>query len=137
VDDVVVAEVDEVVAGADVAVDVEVAKDAAPPVVVGVSSTEESFAPAQAAASKLKASSGAMPRRISPPIPGVETMMADNRLRIDGGANSGPYAWYLDPRKSCNREGLQVPGNESRVAEILVQDHKATGKTGDDNQSDS
>jgi hypothetical protein len=37
----------------------------------------------------------------------------------------------------CKREGLPVPAKESCVAEILAQDHKATGKTGDDHQRDS
>jgi len=37
----------------------------------------------------------------------------------------------------CNREGLPVPAKESCVAEILAQDDKATGKTGDDHQRNS
>jgi hypothetical protein len=52
-------------------------------------------------------------------------------------AHNGTYAWHLDTWMSCNRVGLPVPAKESCVAEILAQDHKATGKTGDDHQRDS
>jgi hypothetical protein len=63
VDDVVGAEVDEVASGATVVVGVELAT-----AVVGVSSTEESSAPAQAVASRLSTSIEAIPRTMSPPI---------------------------------------------------------------------
>jgi hypothetical protein len=48
-------------------------------------------------------------------------------------AVSGPSTLW----KSCNREGLPVPAEESCVAEIFAQDRKATGKTGDDHQYES
>jgi hypothetical protein len=51
--------------------------------------------------------------------------------------HNGTYGRSLDTRKWCNREGLLVPAKESRVAKILAQDRKATGKTGDDHQRDS
>jgi hypothetical protein len=37
----------------------------------------------------------------------------------------------------CEGEGLSVPAKESCVAEILAQDRKTTGKTGDNHQRDS
>jgi hypothetical protein len=45
--------------------------------------------------------------------------------------------WHLDTWKLRNCGGLPVPAEESRVAEILAQDRKTTGKTSDDRQYDS
>jgi hypothetical protein len=39
--------------------------------------------------------------------------------------------------KACEGGGLSVPAKESCVAEILAQDRKTTGKTGDDPQHES
>jgi hypothetical protein len=49
-------------------------------------------------------------------------------------AHSGTYGGTSTLWKSCNREGLPDPAEESCVAEILAHDHKTTGKTGDDHQ---
>jgi hypothetical protein len=45
--------------------------------------------------------------------------------------------WRLDTWKLRNCGGLPVSTKEPRVAEILAQDRKTTGKTGGDRQYDS